>query len=244
MSLTVNIHRPTCQNKPGDCLTFFGSGLPSQYQIQQQNSQSTNSALKLFLTCKLLHQEAEPLLFERAQFVPSACFMPSLRSTRGTPATFSNVAQRHLQKVADFRMLLGKGPRWAAYDETKCTWSHGFTRVRFMSPVVKYPTPPFSDEILIRRLMKLSLDKFHETEFFLVYECGWDTYDPENMVNVTISFDNTVTVMTPGSGRHRGRGPSTVRVINNVQDGLKKGREAAEERVFDVKLVETDDEFD
>lgn len=112
-----------------------------------------------------------------------------------------------------------------------------------MTYVVKYPLPPFGDETFLRRLMKLSLDHVHETEFFL-YEIDWDaSYNPENMVKVSISFDNTMTVTTFGRGRYNGRGPNAVRIINTVQDGLNKGRKVTEERVFDIQLVETDDEF-
>lgn len=243
-SLTVNIHKPTCRNKPGDCLTSFGARLASQYQIQRQNLRSTNSALSLFLTCKLVHEEAEPLLFEKAQFVQSACFNPSLRSTRGTPAIFSNVAQRYLQKVANFLVLLGKRPLSSAYDQSKWTWSHGFTKVRSMTHVVKYPLLSVGDETFLRRLMKLSLDHVHETEFFL-YETDWNaSYNPENVVKITISFDNTMTVTTFGGGRYNRRAASAVRFIDTVQDGLNKRRTVPDERVFDVKLVETDDEVD
>lgn len=54
-------------------------------------------------------------MFEKAQFTPSACFTPSPRSTRGTTLTFSNIAQRHLQKVGNFPLLLAKRPGWSAY---------------------------------------------------------------------------------------------------------------------------------
>lgn len=109
-SLAIHIHSPTCSDKYGDCKNREISLRWPGYKYRKHRSRpvSTDSALALFLVCKLIHAESEHLLFKRARFMPSACFKTTLQSTRSSPLTFSNIAQTNLQKVALFRTLLSK----------------------------------------------------------------------------------------------------------------------------------------
>lgn len=106
-----------------------------------------------------------------------------------------------------------------------------------MNHVAKYAVGPFVDEVFIRRLMKLSLDHVNETEFFL-YEFDSNTPYSANSVKIKISFDRTITITRSGGG-----GPSAVRLMNTIQDGMKKRQDVTGKKLFDFKLVETDNGF-
>jgi len=193
MPLTVSMHDPTCQNTAGRCWSHFDGYAPFEYKVQG-HSPSTKLALNLFLTCRLVHQEAELLLFEKAHFVSATCFKPRLRSTKNTPVPFSNIAQRHLQKVVDLRSLLVKSYGPPSYLLASCIWSRSFTRLSFRSFPFCVGDMSFDDKLFIDRLMELSLDHVHETEVFAYDTYSHTTCGDGGIVKIKISFDNTIAI--------------------------------------------------
>lgn len=100
-SLTIYAHSPACSYKQGNCAT----GHFWKHQKERAEAEPTYAASNLLLTCKLVHAEAEHVLFNRARFAPMACFS-TLRSSRSTPLTLSIVAQRALQEWQIFEPFL------------------------------------------------------------------------------------------------------------------------------------------
>lgn len=242
MSLTVSMYDPTCQDEVGQCQCHFRDDSPFGYQVQG-HLPSTKLALNLFLTCRLVHQEAEPLLFEKAQFILATCFKPRLRSTRSTPVPFSNIAQRHLQKVVDLRSLLAQKYGTPARLLATCIWSRSFTELSFRGFPFCVEVMSFDDIMFIGRLMESSLDHVHETELFAYDTHSYTLFRNGDLAKIKISFDNTIAITMSRGYYNTERGSRLTALMNTIQDGIKKRPKFTNRRAFDIKLVEAEERF-